>query len=172
MSSTPDQNAPRPEPASQEVRLSVRRIYVKDVSFETPNSPAVLGEEWKPKVDLQLNNDASRLDEEQGLYEVVLRVTATVTLEERTAFLAEVHQAGLFAIAGATDEAQLKALLGSYCPSILFPYAREAVSNLATRGGFPQFLLAPVNFDALYARHLEEGKAQGGDGGAAAETPS
>lgn len=145
-------------------RLTIERIYVKDVSFETPNSPAVFGAEWQPKVDLQVFNDAARLDE--GLYEVVLRVTATVTVHDKTAFLAEVNQAGLFGISGIEDEARLKAVLGSQCPGILFPYAREAVSDLVTRGGFPQFVLAPVNFEAVYARHLAEQQKE--DGGSAA----
>ena len=147
-------------------RLAIERIYVKDISFETPNSPAVFRMEWRPKVDLQVFNDAVRLDE--GLYEVVLRVTATVTVDDKTAFLAEVNQAGLFGIKGIEDEARLKAVLGSQCPGILFPYAREVISDLVIRGGFPQFLLAPVNFEAVYARHLAEQQRE--EGGTA--TPS
>jgi len=148
----PDAAAGDP-PAGAAGRFSIQKLYLKDVSFETPNSPAVFRDEWKPDVELQLNNDANRIDE--GLYEVVVRVTATASVGERTAFLVEVQQAGVFAISGVEDT-QLKPLLGSYCPSVLFPYAREAVSDLVTRGGFPQFLLAPVNFDALYAQHLEQ----------------
>ncbi|NIR28004.1 MAG: protein-export chaperone SecB [Gammaproteobacteria bacterium] len=150
----------------QSGRFSIERIYVKDISFETPNSPTVFGMQWEPKVDLQVFNDAARLDE--ALYEVVLRITATVTVHDKTAFLAEVNQAGLFGISGIEDEAGLKAVLGGHCPGILFPYARETISDLVTRGGFPQFLLAPVNFDAVYARHLAEQQKEDG----AAATPS
>lgn len=144
--------------AGAEARLSIQKIYVKDVSFEVPHSPEIFNSEWKPDVKLDLNNEASRIGE--GLYEVVLRVTATVDVDARTAFLAEVNQAGIFSIAGVDDE-QIKLLVGSFCPNVLFPYARETMSDLVTRGGFPQFLLAPVNFDALYAQHVaDRGEAQ------------
>jgi preprotein translocase subunit SecB len=146
---------------AQESRLTIERIYVKDISFETPNSPSIFATEWRPSVDLQVLNDASRVDE--SLYEVVLRVTVTVTVGEKTAFLAEVNQAGLFGIAGVEDEGRLRAILGSHCPNILFPYVREVISDLVNRGSFPQLLLAPLNFDAIYAQHLAE-QQQGQDG--------
>lgn len=150
----------RARAGAQRERLGLERIYVKDLSFETPNSPSVFRLEWQPSVELQLSSDGARIGE--NLYEVVLRVTATVSLGDKTAFLAEVNQAGIFAVADVEDEARLKSILGSQCPSILFPYARETISDLVTRGGFPQFLLAPVDFDALYARHLEEQEEAGG----------
>ncbi len=149
MSSSP----PEPEAPQGEVQFAIQKIYVKDFSFESPNAPAIFRHEWRPKVELNLHSDAAKVA--ANVYEVVLRVTVTVKLEDETAFLVEVQQAGIFHIAGLDDE-QLRPALGSACPNILFPYARETVSDVTTRGGFPQFLLAPVNFDALYLRHLQE----------------
>ena len=153
MSSTP----PKAPPSQPEVHFSIQKIYVKDFSFESPNAPAVYGHEWRPQVELNLHSDASRVAPDT--YEVVLRVTATVKLADETAFLVEVQQAGLFRIVGLVEE-QLAPTLGSVCPGILFPYAREAVSDVTTRGGFPQFLLAPVNFDALYMQHLQQSQQE------------
>ena len=156
-------NPPSPNAASGEPQFSIQKIYVKDFSFESPNSPSVFRHEWRPQVELNLHSDAARVAPDT--YEVVLRVTATVKLSDEVAFLVEVHQAGIFRISGLDDD-QLRPTLGSVCPGILFPYAREAVSDVTTRGGFPQFLLAPVNFDALYLRHLKEAgeAAIAGDG--------
>ncbi|MFZ0254134.1 MAG: protein-export chaperone SecB [Gammaproteobacteria bacterium] len=136
-------------------QFAIHKIYVKDLSFETPNSPAIFRNEWRPQVDIQLHSEAKRI--EPDLYEVVLSVTVTSKLQETTAFLVEVHQAGIFGIAG-VPEGHLGPMLSSFCPNLLFPYARETVSDLVARGGFPQFLLAPVNFDALYAKHLEDAR--------------
>ncbi len=141
-------------------RFVIQKIYVKDSSFESPRAPEVFRVEWKPEIDLRVQNDAKRVGENN--YEVAISVTATVTINEQTAFLVEVVQAGLFEIRDFSDE-DLKSLLGSSCPGILFPYAREAVSDLVSRGGFPQLLLAPVNFDVLYHRHLEQQAATTGD---------
>lgn len=134
-----------PRPPSGE--FNIRKIYVKDISFETPHSPSVFKTEWTPDADINLRTAVSQID--PGEYEVVLTITATVTVGERTAFLAEVQQAGIFSIVGLT-QAELEAVVGAYCPAILYPYAREVVSDLVVRGGFPPFVLAPVNFDALY----------------------
>nr|VFK42165.1 MAG: preprotein translocase subunit SecB [Candidatus Kentron sp. TC]VFK42700.1 MAG: protein translocase subunit secB [Candidatus Kentron sp. TC] len=134
-------------------QFAIHRIYTKDISFETPNSPGIFRVDWQPNLDIQLFTDASRLDTD--LYEVIVRITVTVKIKDKTAFLAEVNQAGIFGI-GEPREDRLKQLLGSFCPNILFPYAREAISDLVNRGGFPQLLLAPVNFDAMYAKHLQE----------------
>jgi preprotein translocase subunit SecB len=133
-------------------QLAVHKIYVKDVSFEAPGSPKVFTEQWNPQVDVQLANQSQMLNDE--LYEVVLGVTATVRSGEKTVYLAEVRQAGIFFIKGFGQE-HLGIILGTACPNILFPFAREAVSDLVTRGGFPQLLLAPVNFDMLYQQELE-----------------
>lgn len=138
--------------------FEIQRIFVKDISFEAPNTPHTFVEEWKPEVTLNLETKSTRIQE--NLHEVVLSITATVTSNKKTAFLVEVDQAGVFAINGFPNE-QLHHMLGSFCPNILFPYAREVVSDIVVRGGFPQLILAPVNFDALYTKHMEE---QGGAG--------
>ncbi len=137
--------------------FAIQKIYTKDISFETPNSPDIFKQQWQPQINVDLNTNGSML--EDNVYEVVLSLTVTAKLEEKTAFLVEVQQAGIFTIKG-VGETDLPVMLGSFCPNILFPYAREAVSDLVTKGGFPQLLLAPVNFDALYAQHREKAKQQ------------
>jgi preprotein translocase subunit SecB len=146
---------------SPQSQFSIQKIYIKDVSFESPNTPKAFSfntkafsfTKWEPKIDLNLNNAHSNIDD--NLYEAVLTITATVKHEEKTAFLVEVQQAGIFAVAGFNDD-EKKYLLGSQCMNILFPYARETISDLTTRGGFPPLLLAPVNFDALYQQHMQQ----------------
>lgn len=139
--------------AGEGPQFAIHRIYVKDVSFETPNSPAVFMEEWKPDVNLQLNSTVNPL--EGDLHEVVLNVTVTAKQGEKTAFLVEVQQAGVFTVQGFED-AQKGSMLGAYCPNVLFPFAREAISDLIVKGGFPQLLLSPINFDAIYAQNLSK----------------
>lgn len=154
-------NPPKSDPVHQTTdspQFEIQRIYVKDLSYEAPNTPHTFTEDWKPEVQLNLETKSNRLQENS--HEVVLSVTATVTSNKKSAFLIEVHQAGIFLIAGLPNE-QLRQMLGSFCPNILFPYAREVISDVVVRGGFPQLLLAPVNFDALYAQHLEEQKKSG-----------
>ena len=133
------------------IQFALQRIYVKDISFEAPNSPAIFQQQFKPRVKLDVDNGHKQISE--GLYEVSVRVTAHVYNgdEESTAFLAEVQQAGLFAISGLSD-AQLDHTLGAFCPNVLFPYARECIDNLVGRGTFPALMLSPVNFDAIYAQ--------------------
>jgi preprotein translocase subunit SecB len=131
-------------------------VYLKDVSFETPSSPAVFAVQWQPEVNVELNSGGTRLADD--VYEVVLTLTVTCKVGDKTAYLVEVQQAGIFTIAG-FDEATLGGMLGSYCPNVLFPYAREAIGNLVSKGSFPQLMLAPINFDALYAQHLERQQA-------------
>lgn len=138
-------------------QFQVQKIYLKDASFETPNAPGIFTHDWDPKINVELNTRAERVDE--GVYESVVTVTVTAKLEETTAYLCEVQQAGVFTIQGVEGE-RLNALLGGYCPQILFPYAREAVSELVAKGGFPQMLLAPVNFDALYAQQRAQQQQQ------------
>jgi len=138
-------------------QFSIQRVYMKDVSFETPNSPAVFQKEWKPEVKLDIDTRSNKLGEDT--FEVVLVVTVTATIEEQTAFLAEVQQAGIFTIAG-MPEAQMAQMIGAFCPNTLFPYAREAIASLVNRGSFPQLNLAPVNFDALYASFVQQRQAQ------------
>ena len=135
-------------------KFSIQKIYIKDVSFETPNSPAIFAEkEWAPDINVQMGSQAIKMND--TLHEVTLSVTVTAKQGDKTAFLVEVQQAGVFQTEGIEPQ-QMGHLLGSYCPNLLFPYAREAVSDLVTRGGFPQLLLAPVNFDALYAQHMQQ----------------
>jgi preprotein translocase subunit SecB len=145
--------------AQQQAQFNVQRIYTRDISFETPNSPQIFQKEWKPEVKLDIDTRTNEL--EPNLFEVILSVTVTATLGEETAFLCEVQQAGIFAIA--EMPAQNKAhMLGSFCPNMLFPYAREAVSNLVNRGTFPPLNLAPVNFDAIFAAYMQKRAEQGG----------
>ena len=138
-------------------QFTIQKIYAKDISFETPHSPAVFTEDWHPNINLNLSSAAQSLTDHA--YEVALTVTVTVKTGEKTAFLVEVHQAGIFSIQGFGQE-ELGHMLGSYCPNILFPYAREAVTDLVVRGGFPQLVLAPVNFEALYAQRLDQEGAE------------
>jgi preprotein translocase subunit SecB len=139
--------------ANEEVHFLINRVYVKDSSFETHDTPACFERSWEPELSLDLNTQTIQL--ENGVYEVILTVTATVTNQKTNVFLAEVKQAGIFSIKGAVSE-QLDHLLGSFCPSILYPYAREAITALVVRGSFPQLVLAPVNFDAFYMQQMEE----------------
>lgn len=141
------------EQNSPEVDFQIQRIYTKDISFETPNSPLIFQKEWQPEVKLDIDSSSSKLAD--SLYEVVLRVTVTASIENETAFLCEVQQAGIFIVSGFDDE-QLAHCFGAYCPNILFPYVRECVSSLVNRGTFPQINLAPVNFDMLYMSHLQQ----------------
>lgn len=141
------------EQQNSETQFMIQRIYVKDSSFETPNTPAVFQQQWEPELTLDLNTNSVEL--EAGVYEVVLTVTATVKNQKAVAFLIEIKQAGIFTIQGAPDN-QLDHLLNSFCPSILFPYAREAITSQVIHGSFPQLVLAPINFDALYMQQLAE----------------
>jgi preprotein translocase subunit SecB len=127
------------------------------MSFETPHSPKIFTEKWEPAVDFNMGSNVESLD--NSLYEVAVTVTITVKSGDKTAYLVEVNQAGIFALSGFTDQ-EMGPMVGSFCPNILFPYAREAVSDLVAKGGFPQLLLAPVNFDALYAQHLQQAQQQ------------
>lgn len=138
---------------NNDTQFMIQRIYVKDLSFETPNTPAVFQQQWEPELTLDLNTSVNQL--EANVFEVVLTVTATVNNQKAVAFLVEVKQAGIFTIQGAPEN-QLDHLLNSFCPSILFPYAREAITSQVIRGSFPQLVLAPINFDALYMQQLAE----------------
>lgn len=143
------------EQQGSEAQFMVQRIYIKNLSFETTNTPAIFQQKWEPELSLDLNTQNTKLDD--GVYEVALTVTATVKNQGATAFLVEVQQGGIFTIQGPEPE-QLDHLLGSFCPSILFPYAREAITSEVIRGSFPQLVLAPINFDALYMQQQEEKK--------------
>jgi preprotein translocase subunit SecB len=136
-----------------ETQFMIQRIYAKGLSFETTNTPAIFQQRWEPELTLDLNTQHTEL--EKDIYEVVLTVTATVKNQTTTAFLIEIQQAGIFTIQGA-EPVQLDHLLGSFCPNILFPYAREAITSEVIRGSFPQLVLSPINFDALYMQQLDE----------------
>jgi preprotein translocase subunit SecB len=140
--------------AQPQQEFVLQKFYLKDVSLEAPRSPQVFTREWKPDTNVQLNSQARKLDE-QGLYEVELTLTVTSQSQEETAYLVEVKQAGVFLIRGFPDD-QINHLLAAYCPNTLFPFAREVISDLVIKAGFPQMLLAPVNFDLLYAQQLQQ----------------
>lgn len=131
----------------QQPQFALQRFYVKDSSFESPNAPASFQKQWKPEVKLDLNSRSQKLADDT--YEVEVKVTATAENDGETAFLVEVVQGGIFHIKGVEGD-QLKHMLGAFCPNILFPYVRETVDQLVTKGSFPALMLAPINFDALY----------------------
>lgn len=138
-------------------QLMLQKIYVKDASFEAPNAPQVFqemgGDAQEPEVQLNVGQKTNRLAD--NVHEVVLSLTLTCTRDDRTIYLAEVHQAGVFGIAGFSAEDETN-ILASYCPNLLFPYARQMISSLVMEGGFPPFLLQPINFDALYAEQQRQ----------------
>lgn len=145
------------EQTAQGLQFAIQRIFVKDISFEAPNAPAIFRKEWKPEVKLDLDTRSEKI--EDNVFQVILSLTVTTTVGEETAFLCEVQQAGIFSI-GQLEETQMAHMLAAFCPNILFPYAREAVSSLVNRGTFPQLNLAPVNFDALFAQYLQQRQAE------------
>ncbi|ORU90259.1 MAG: protein-export chaperone SecB [Cycloclasticus sp. symbiont of Poecilosclerida sp. M] len=140
-----------------EKQFSIQKLYVKDISFESPSVPGIFTEKWTPKVDINLTTKSNKGQDDgpDDLYEVSVTVTATVKTNDKTAYLVEATQVGAFSVAN-FPEKEMRPLLGSYCPNILFPYLREAISGLVTKGGFPPLLLNPVNFDAFYAQHLQK----------------
>ena len=138
----------------QSAEFVIQKIFVQDASFEAPNAPAIFKEEWTPEANIDLNTDSKTLDD--GNYEVSLTVTVTAKSKDNTAFVAEVKQTGIFTITGINDDAQMGQILGAYCPSTLFPYARQTIADMVNRGGFPQLNLAPINFDALYMQGLTQ----------------
>ncbi|MGI9201078.1 MAG: protein-export chaperone SecB [Woeseiaceae bacterium] len=140
--------------AENEKRISVAKIYVKDFSFESPMTPEVFkAEKWAPQTNLNLRSGHTEL--ENGVHEVVLTITVDAKEDDKTVFLVELQQAGLFELNGYEDN-ERAAITGSYCPSILFPYAREAIASVIQKGGFPEFVLQPINFDALYMQSQQQ----------------
>lgn len=141
-----------------EKKVSVQKVYLKDFSFESPQTPQVFTEgKWDPKTNLNLRSTHS--SSSAGFHEVVLTLTVETKHEDKTLFLIELQQAGLFFIEGYEQE-EFAAVVGSFCPNVLFPYAREAISGIVSRGGFPDLLLQPINFDALYAQSKAQAQAQ------------
>ena len=141
-------------PDREEQQFMMQRIYTKDVSFESPDSPEVFLKTWQPKINVDLNTKSNLVDDNDN-YEVVLSITVTAEIEEKSAFLVEVQQAGIFLAKGLEGD-QLRGVLGTVAPTILFPYAREAIDALCIKGGFPPVMLAPVNFEALYQQALKQ----------------
>jgi preprotein translocase subunit SecB len=133
-----------------------QKIYVKDISFEAPNSPAVFTRDWNPSLSFDLGQKTTRLSDD--LFEVVLSLTVTIKCDDTTAYLVEIHQAGIFMLKDADEERSLY-MLNVYCPHMLYPYACSAAAEVVTRGGFPQLFLTPVNFEAVYHKR----KAGNGD---------
>jgi preprotein translocase subunit SecB len=140
-----------------ETQFVMQRIYIKDLSFESPQAPSVFTKDWQPKMSVDLNTKSSPLGEDN--YEVVLTVTVTATLDDETAFLIEVQQAGIFMVRGIEGE-DLRRVLATMCPNMLFPYVRETIDSVANRGTFPTLMLAPVNFDALFMQAMQQAQQQ------------
>lgn len=151
------------QPQAPQQHFEIQKVYLKDVSLETPNSPMIFTEQWQPQTEVRLETGATPLTED--LFEVVLTLTVTAKLGERTAYLVEVQQGGLFTLRG-FDEQQTGQMLHAFCPNILFPFAREEIAGLIGKGGFPAMLLNPINFDGLYIQRLQQQQAQ-----ATPETP-
>jgi len=140
-----------------EKRLSIIKIYSKDFSFESPQAPEIFRQgDWQPQTNLNLRSSHNVI--ESGQHEIVLTITIEATENEKTCFLVELQQAGLFDIVGYEGE-ELKAIVGSFCPNILFPYARESIASLIQKGGFPEFVLQPINFDALFMQAQQQNAA-------------
>jgi len=138
-------------------RISIAKIYIKDFSFESPQAPGVFkATEWSPKTNLNLRSSHTALENDH--HEVVLTLTVEAKDADKTLFLVELHQAGLFEIAGYNTE-EFGAIIGSFCPNILFPYARESIAGIIQKGGFPEFVLQPINFDALYLQSRQQKSA-------------
>ena len=157
-----------PEEAAA-AQFQIQKLYTKDVSFELPNAPQVFQEEGQADVKMSLSQRVEGLGD--NLHEVVLTVTVTATVGEKTAYLAEVAQAGIFMVAGFNDQAT-HAVMNTMCPGTLFPYARQTISSLIADGGFPPLTLQPVNFEQLYAQRMQQmmnEQKQGGNGSIASD---
>ena len=141
----------------QQPAFAAQRIYLKDASYEAPNAPGIFLDEWEPEVNVEMDNSVTEVDE-NGVYDVQLKITVTAKTKDKTAYIAEVVQGGIFLIAG-FEEKDRQRLTGSVCPDTLYPYAREALANLMSKGSFPPFLLTPVNFDYIYNKRMQEAEA-------------
>lgn len=160
----PEQAAAQQQADPNAPQFALQRIYLKDFSFESPRSPGVFTGQWSPNINFEVKSRSEKYQENS--YEVVLTLTVEAKVEENTAFLVEVQQAGIFACANMEPQ-QLEQILASLCPNILFPYARESIDSIVTKGSFPPLMLAPINFDAVYAeqkrRQAEQQAQQPGD---------
>ncbi|NND61211.1 MAG: protein-export chaperone SecB [Gammaproteobacteria bacterium] len=152
--------------AGDDKQILIQKLYMKDASFEAPNTPAIYNREWKPKIEMNIQTRNTSVGED--LFEVVLVVTAEAKLDEESAFLVEIHQAGVFLIKGFSAD-EIRQIIGAYCPNLLFPFAREAVTDFVGKGGFPGLLLQPINFDALYMQQMAELQQAGTESEAVAD---
>lgn len=150
------EQAGQADQAGDQPEFGIQRLYIKDLSFESPKSPDVFLEEWQPELDMDIGTKTNALGDD--MHEVVLTITVTVKMKKDVIFITEVQQAGIFSIKNFPED-QLKPMLGSFCPNVLYPYAREVVTDVVVKAGFPQLYLAPVNFDALYQQHEQEAAA-------------
>ncbi len=148
-----DDNKAAAEEQTQQAGFSIEKIYHKDASLEIPNAPQIFTDRSQPQVGIELSNFAQQLEE--NVFEVAIKVTVTSKIEDKTVFLVEVTQAGIFQIRGVPEE-NLEMIVGITCPNILFPYARESVSDLVVRAGFQPVLLNPINFEALFAQQKQQ----------------
>jgi len=155
-----EQNQAATQEQQQEAVFAIEKVYVKDLSLEIPNAPQIFLQRETPQVGIELSNSAKML--EDGLFDVTITVTVTSKIEDKTVFLVEVSQAGIFQARNIPQE-NLEGLLAVTCPNILFPYAREAVSDLVVRAGFPPVLLNPINFEALYLQQKQQEQATGAE---------
>jgi len=155
---TPEVAAEEQQPA----QFQLQKLYMKDVSFELPNAPQIFQDDGQVEIKMNLTQRVENLAD--GVHEVVLTVTVTANLGEKTAYLAEVQQAGIFAISGLNEQAT-HAAVNTLCPHTLFPYARRAITDMVADGGFPPLVLQPINFDQIYAQRLQEAQAQSNGGG-------
>jgi preprotein translocase subunit SecB len=153
-----DENTAGAQPAAQNAQeVMLQNLYVKDASFEAPNGPNIPADQWNPQFGLNMNTSGATVAPD--MHEVVLTITLEAKIADKVAYLVEVKQAGLFLIRG-YDADQTRQIIGAFCPNVLFPYARQSVSDLILRGGFPPFLLPPVNFDALFQQSMAQQAAQ------------
>ena len=150
------------EEQQAQATFQIEKIYVKDMSLELPNAPQVFAQSVQPQVEVQISSEAGQFGD--GVYEVSVSATVTARAGERTLFLAEAVQAGIFSVRGVGDE-EMQPLLAIGCPNILFPYLRETISDMITRGGFPPVLLQPVSFEAIYMQRLQQQQSPQPDGG-------
>lgn len=151
-------------------QVVLQKIYVRDASIEVPLAPQIFTRPWQPQLDVQVNTEAKPLEADTLL--VTLAITVTAKLEADTAFLVEAHQAGIFTVRGFSQPEERAAVAAAYCPNLLFPFARETIADMVQRAGFPQFLLQPINFDAVYLEHLQRARAQRAAAGAPAAANS
>jgi len=158
MSDIETPEAPAAGTDSQQRQVLLQKIYVKDASLEVPLAPQIFTRQWQPQMDVQVNTEAKPL--EGDALQVMLSVTVTAKIGEDVAFLVEVHQAGIFSVRGFVQNEERAAVAAAYCPNLLFPFVRETIADMVQRAGFPQLLLQPINFDALYLEHLQRARAQ------------